>query len=206
MNQTPRIFNLIRNSLLVTLLVAMLIEALNTGKIFAFTSIVILGIILGLLILVYDIRSLNRGTQMTIHIIGSLAAIITVAILNSWVYINWNQVLTIALIGAAVALVLYLAYRHFFKNNKKLAESEVASSDSSLDAYHNPDQALEEQYAQFTQQTTSEAQAEVAPSVSETPAPQSSVAANEIEDKTTQTEVKADTTRQPSYYIYPEHL
>lgn len=210
MTQTPKIFNLIRNSLLVTLLVAMLIEALNTGKIFAFTSIVILGIILGLLILVYDIRSLSRGTQMTIHIIGSLAAIITVAILNSWVYINWNQVLTIALIGAAVALVLYLAYRHFFKNNKNPAESEVASSDSSSDAFHNPDQALEEQYAQFTQQTTPEAETkvetEVAPSVSETPAPHSSVAANEIEDNATQTEVKVDMTRQPSYYIYPEHL
>ena len=204
MNHTQKVFNLIRNSLLITLIIAMFISALNTGKIFAFTSIVILGIVLGLLLLIYDIRSLSRGTQMTLHIIGSLAAIITVAILNSWVYINWNQVLTITLIGAAVALVLYLAYRYFFKKNKNTTESEVASNDASFDALHNPDQALEEQYAQFTQQATSEV--ETTPSVSEIPTPHSSVATNELEDKVPQTEVKTDVVRQPSYYIYPEHL
>lgn len=204
MNLTQKVFNLIRNSLLITLLVTMFINALNTGKIFAFTSIVILGVVLGLLVLIYDIRSLNRGTQMTLHIIGSLAAIITVAVLNSWVYINWNQVLTIVLIGVAVALVLYLTYRYFFKKNKNTTESEVASNDASFDALHNPDQALEEQYAQFTQQATSEV--ETTPSVSETPKPQRSVATSELEDKVPQPEVKADVIRQPSCYIYPEHL
>lgn len=206
MNLTQKVFNLIRNSLLITLLVTMFINALNTGKIFAFTSIVILGIVLGLLVLIYDIRSLSRGTQMTLHIIGSLAAIITVAVLNSWVYINWNQVLTIVLIGVAVALVLYLAYRYFFKKHTNNAKSEVTSSDASLDALHNTDQALEEQYAQLTQQTTLEAEEETAPSVSETSKPQSSVATSELEDKVPQPEVKADVIRQPSYYIYPEHL
>lgn len=132
-----KIFPIIKDTLLVTLLIYTLIVSWNYGGMLAFVSIVVLGIVLGLLTLVYDIPSLQTSRQIGIHIGGSVLAILIVALINGWLVIDWGRVFTIILVIAILAIVGYGGYM-YYKNRKENPQQNARPSDF--------DHTLEEEY------------------------------------------------------------
>lgn len=132
-----KIFPIIKDTLLVTLLIYTLIVSWNYGGMLAFVSIIVLGIVLGLLTLVYDMPSLQTSRQIGIHIGGSVLAILIVALINGWLIIDWGRVFTVILVIAILAIVGFGGYM-YYKNKKENPQQNARPSDF--------DHTLEEEY------------------------------------------------------------
>lgn len=123
-----RLFSIVKDALLITLLIYTLIVSWNYGGLLAFISIIILGIVLGLLTTVYDMDSLEFSKQVAIHVGGSVLAILIVALINGWLVIDWGKVFSAILILAILAVLGFGGYM-YYKNKKENPDQTAKASD-----------------------------------------------------------------------------
>ncbi|EKB54764.1 DUF3021 family protein [Facklamia hominis] len=131
-----RVANLIQCGLLSVLLVYGLIVNWGIPKIYTFLSVVVLGVVLGLLFLIYGIEEWEYRRRFGVHIGLSALAILLVALFNQWIVIDWTRVFMVILILAGLALLGYLAY-YYYKNQD---QSPKTSNISEVEAggYQSP--------------------------------------------------------------------
>ncbi|MBG9981399.1 DUF3021 family protein [Facklamia sp. DSM 111018] len=130
-----RVGSLIQYGLLATLLVYGLYSNWGVPQIYTFLSILILGVILGLLFLIYNIRSMAFSQKLGTHLAFSALAILIVALFNNWIQINWGQVFTWILILSGLALLAYIGYQYLMNNKKKSSQQkEVVDQPEEYDA------------------------------------------------------------------------
>ena len=139
MKNKRNLFHIVRDALLITLIVFTFIVSLQTDNLFAFFSIVILGIVLGLLTYVYNIESLDKRTQVAIHVIGSVLAILIVALINAWIRIDWGRLLTFVIVLAIIAVIGYGLFMYFRNKNNSAIPTDTTHSET-------PDNQLDKSY------------------------------------------------------------
>lgn len=121
-----RVANLIQCGLLSVLLVYGLIVNWGVPKIYTFLSVVVLGVVLGLLFLIYGIEEWEYRRRFGLHIGLSALAILLVALFNQWIVIDWTRVFMVILILAGLALLGYLAY-YYYKNQDQSPKTSKIS-------------------------------------------------------------------------------
>ncbi|MGF3072884.1 DUF3021 family protein [Facklamia sp. P12945] len=114
----------VQYGLLVTLLTYGLLTSLGGPQIYTFLSIVILGIILGLLFLIYYTKSLTFGQKLASHIGASALVIIAVALFNGWMQVDWDKVLAGILILSVLCLFVYFGY-HYLMNKRQKPQATI---------------------------------------------------------------------------------
>ncbi|MCR8969948.1 DUF3021 family protein [Facklamia sp. 7083-14-GEN3] len=114
----------VQYGLLATLLTYGLLTSLGGPQVYTFLSIVILGIILGLLFLIYYAKSLTFGQKLASHIGASALAIIAVALFNGWMQVDWDRVLLVIIILSVLALLAYFGY-HYLMNKRKKPQTTI---------------------------------------------------------------------------------
>lgn len=154
-----RVGSLIQYGLLATLLVYGLYSNWGAPQIYTFLSIIILGVILGLLFLIYNIRSMAFSQKLGTHLACSALAILIVALFNNWIQINWGQVFTWILILSGLALLAYIGYQYFMNNKKKSPQQkEVVDQPENYDpvtgaVVHHEDQVDRESVSDEMQES-----------------------------------------------------
>ncbi|MGX7109127.1 DUF3021 family protein [Facklamia miroungae] len=108
----------VQYGLLATLLTYGLLTSLGGPKVYTFLSIVVLGIVLGLLFLIYYVRSLTFAQKLASHIGASALAIIAVSLFNGWMQVAWDKVFAWILILSVLALIAYFGY-HYLVNKRQ---------------------------------------------------------------------------------------
>ena len=114
-----RVGSLVQYGLLATLIIYGLLTHWSVPAIYTFLSIIVLGIVLGLLFLVYNIQSLSGEQKIGTHLGLSALAILVVALFNGWININWTQVFTWLLIISGLVLLAYLGYQYYLNQKAK---------------------------------------------------------------------------------------
>lgn len=114
-----RVGSLVQYGLLATLIIYGLITHWSVPQIYTFISIIVLGIVLGLLFLIYNVQSLTGEQKIGTHLGLSALAILIVALFNGWININWGQVFTWLLILSGLALLAYFGYQYYLNQKAK---------------------------------------------------------------------------------------
>lgn len=124
-----RIGNLIQYGVLGTLLVFGSIIYWGTPSFKTFLSVIILGVVLGLLFLIYNIQKYSFYEKFTAHIVLSALAIFAVSIFNMWLVIKWDLVFTWLLIIGGLVLLAYFGYQYYIKNKDKIKFNQKAEAE-----------------------------------------------------------------------------
>lgn len=114
-----RVGSLVKYGLLATLIIYGLFTHWSVPAIYTFLSIIVLGIVLGLLFLVYNVQSLTGEQKIGTHLGLSALAILIVALFNGWININWTQVFTWLLIISGLVLLSYFGYQYYLNQKAK---------------------------------------------------------------------------------------
>ncbi len=125
-----RVGSLIQYGLLATLLVFGFVNHWGVPQIYTYLSVIVLGIILGLLFLIYNLKSMTFSQKLAMHIGFSALAILVVAIFNGWLTVNWDRVFTAILIICGLVLLIYFGYQYYMNNRSKVQEDTVRSVDT----------------------------------------------------------------------------
>ena len=118
----------IQYGLLATLLFYGIISNLGSSQLMTFLSVVVLGIVLGLLCLFYYAGSLTFGQKLASHLGFSALAILIVCLFNGWIHIAWDKVFTWTLIISGLLLLAYLGYRYLTAKKSKVDQEKMTLS------------------------------------------------------------------------------
>lgn len=122
-----RVGSLIQYGLLATLLIFGFVNNWGAPQIYTYLSVIVLGIVLGLLFLIYNIKSMTFPQKLAMHLGFSALAILIVAIFNGWLIVNWDRVFTAILIICGLALLIYFGYQYSLNSRLKGQEDDTES-------------------------------------------------------------------------------
>lgn len=122
-----RVGSLIQYGLLATLLIFGFVNNWGAPQIYTYLSVIVLGIVLGLLFLIYNIKSMTFPQKLAMHLGFSALAILIVAIFNGWLIVNWDRVFTAILIICGLALLIYFGYQYSLNSRMKGQEADTES-------------------------------------------------------------------------------
>ncbi|EHR37949.1 DUF3021 domain-containing protein [Facklamia languida] len=125
-----RVGSLIQYGLLATLLVFGFVNHWGVPQIYTYLSVIVLGIVLGLLFLIYNLKSMTFSQKLAMHIGFSALAILVVAIFNGWLTVNWDRVFTAILIICGLVLLIYFGYQYYMNSRSKAQEDPVNTVDT----------------------------------------------------------------------------
>lgn len=128
-----RVGSLIQYGLLATLLVFGFVNHWGVPQIYTYLSVIVLGIVLGLLFLIYNLKSMTFSQKLAMHIGFSALAILVVAIFNGWLTVNWDRVFTAILIICGLVLLIYFGYQYYMNNRSKAKQEDPVSTADTLD-------------------------------------------------------------------------
>lgn len=117
-----RVATYIQYGLLATLLVYGLMASWGGPALYTFISIIVLGIVLGLLFLIYSVKNLTFSQKLASHLGASAIAILIVCLFNGWLQVDWEKFFTWLLILSGLALLGYIGYL-YLKNKGPLRKT-----------------------------------------------------------------------------------